>query len=478
MKLKTKVFIVFISSLILSVIIFLFTVWYLMSHGSWSGITMYDMERVTKQTAENIATVKNWDEKSLDSIFEMQKKNNPNMEFELFSTEKGILYATSKSHRITDLESLVTDLSQNGRKSQKDWVLAQTVTHKKYGKVIVIVIVPSKFYSAVTYRINAVNGYGVFGKMFLIGIIITLVVTSSVAYFFTRKLSRQFKQLLSSIEAFDMGNLNVELQGDSKDEIGRLATTFNNMAGRLKKQIETEKTYEEERKKLVSDISHDLRTPLTSIVGYAETLDDKVYDNEDEMRKYISIIRKKSVYMEKLLKELLEFSRLETGGYKINKQSADISELMREILIEYLPLFEKEDIELATDIPDTMQKINVDRDLISRVLRNLLDNAVKYGKSGKRIDVSMIDEEAHQLIKIRDCGPGVPDDNMSMIFNRFYRGDKSRSAQDGGMGLGLAISYEMIKLNGGNIKAENCPDHGVAFVVRLLKPVLKAAGDI
>jgi Signal transduction histidine kinase len=442
-----------------------------MSNGNWSGISMTDMQKAAEGAAQSISMEASPDTETVNAIFKKWGKKYPAMVLELFSEKRGILTATSYQTKITDMGELISCLTYNGSRSQDNWVYATKVDLGKQETTYVIVIVPSKEYTAATFRLNGAKGYGLFGKMFLIGLGITLIITCSFAYLFTRKLSKRFHQLMKGIEDFDMENMDVKIQNPSKDEIGRLADTVNHMTARLREQVRVKQEYEEARRKLVSDISHDLRTPLTSIIGYSEALDDKLYENEEELCKSIAIIRRKAVYMEKLLKELLDFSRYETAGRNPDKQQTDITELARELLIEYLPLMEKEEIELTAEIPDKLPPIGIDRDMITRVIRNLLDNAIRYGKSGKKIEFMITDEKEYQQIRIRDYGPGIPKENIPHIFERFYRGDKSR-ATDGGMGLGLAIADEMVKLHCGKIEVA-CPEEkGTAFLVQLPKQVV------
>ncbi len=466
MNLQLKIYIAYLSSLILSVVIFLVVIWYLMSNGNWSGISMTDMQKAAEGAAQSISLEDS--PETVNVILKKWSQKYPAMVLELFSEKRGILTVTSDRIKITDMGELISCLTYNGSRSQDNWVYATKAEWGKQEKVYVIVIVPSKEYTAVTFRLNGAKGYGLFGKMFLIGLGITLIITCSFAYLFTRKLSKRFHQLMKGIEDLDMENLDVKIQNPSRDEIGRLADTINHMTARLREQVRVKQEYQEERKKLVSDISHDLRTPLTSIIGYAEALDDKLYDNEEELYRSIAIIRKKAVYMERLLKELLDFSRYESAGRKTDKQQTDITELARELLIEYLPLLEKEEIALIAEIPDKLPPIEIDRDMITRVIRNLLDNAVRYGKSGKKIEFMITEEIEYQQIIIRDYGPGIPKENLPHIFERFYRGDKSR-ATDGGMGLGLAIADEMVRLHCGKIEVASPEEKGTAILVRLPK---------
>jgi Signal transduction histidine kinase len=466
MKLRLRIIVIFILSLVLSIIVFILGTWFLIAHGWWSGLSMEDMDKAADIAAEAISQSAG-DMDSARQIFGDTQKQYPGMEIELLSQNSGILFSTSDVLKLENMGELIDAMSENGHFSAERWLTAKE-TRLLNDSCYVIVMVPSKFYRAVSFYINSSNGYGIFGKMLILGFIISLIVSSGFAYLFTRKMSRRFGSLSHSIQRFDVGNLDVRIEDSENDEIGKLASSFNNMAERLKNQIQYEKSLENERRKLVSDISHDLRTPLTSIIDYSESLDNGLFDSEEERGKYVSIIRKKAEYMNRLLSELLELSRLECRQLKPKLINLNIAELSREILIEYLPLFKREGIELKADIPDDPEEILVDRDMLSRVIRNLLDNAVKYGASGKKLDYMLSEEQDRVKIRVRDYGQGIDERNQQRIFDRFYRGDKGR-ATDGGMGLGLAIADEIVKLHGGSLNVESVVGSGTVFVVELPK---------
>ncbi|NLD49711.1 MAG: HAMP domain-containing histidine kinase, partial [Clostridiaceae bacterium] len=335
MKLKSKIILIFISSIILSVIIFLVVIAYLMSNGWWSGVSNYDMEFVADSISVQIAQADSlYEEDSYKRMLDEWKYKYPGMELELFSDKMELICTTAREQQIQTIGELLESLSKHGQFSQDRWVSARELTTKN-GVKYLVVLVPSKYYSAISYSVNMPKGAGIFGKMFLIGLGISLVISGVFAYIFTKGIIRRFNILYEKISSFDIENMKIKIVDTSNDEIGYLALMFNRMSERLKNQVDDEKAYQNERKKLVANISHDLRTPLASIVGYSETLASGIYENEDEKKKYIDIIKKKALYMDQLLSELLDYSRLESGGYILKKSKIDITELVREILIEY-----------------------------------------------------------------------------------------------------------------------------------------------
>ncbi len=467
MKLKVKIILIFVSSIIISLVIFMAVIVYLMMNGWWAGISTYDMNTVSDGTAVQIHEAGSFEKEKIKPLLEEWKRKYTGMELELFSNGFQLIYSTASKQQINSLDELLQTLSRHGQFSQERWAAAREITLQNGEKCYLAVIVPAKYYAAISYSINMPKGTGIFGQMFLIGLGITLLISSAFAYLFTKNIVKRFSALYGGISRFELGNMNVNINDNSNDELGYLALTFNRMSKRLKEQMDEEKRYQEERKKLVSDISHDLRTPLTSIIGYSESLENNVYEDEEEKKKFITIIRKKALYMDKLLRELLEYSKLEAGRYTLKKAREDVSELVREILIEYLPVLQENNMELITDIPEEPLTACIDRDGVSRVLRNLMDNAIKYGRDGNLVEVLLLGEKDAFRIVIKDAGQGIEKRNMEMIFKRFYRVDKSRNTRDGGMGLGLAIAHEIVKMHGGRIFAESTVGEGTTFTIVL-----------
>lgn len=469
LKLRTKILSIFILSIILSVVIFLFVIAYLINNGLWAGIGAPEMTAVVESATKEIQEISLFSEEDIKPILEGWKIKYPGMELELVTNQLKLIYTTASKQQIGTMNEMMESISDNEQLTKKRWVVAREINIVNGEKGYLVIIVPAEYFTAFSFNINGHKGEGVFGKMFIIGIAITLIISSAFAYMFSKSISKRFTELFKGISSFELGNLEIQIEDQSQDELGHLTVTFNRMATRLKHQIDIEKLYNDERKKLVSNISHDLRTPLTSIIGYSESLEKQVYEDEQERQKYIQIIRKKAIYMEKLLGELLEFSRLESGIVKLNKQKMDVVELVREVFIEYLPALEDNEIELKLELPENPLIVCVDKEGISRVLRNLIDNAVKYGSSGHGIDFSLKDIQDNFIFELKDEGLGIDHKNLEMIFQRFYREDRSRNSKEGGLGLGLAIADEIVKMHHGKIFVKSEVGKGSTFTVVLPK---------
>lgn len=469
MKLRAKILVIFLSSIIISVIIFLFTIWYLVNYGWWAGITANVMNIAADGAASQIQKINAYNCITLKPILNSWKEEYKGMELELLSSQLESICSTTAKQQIDSMKVLIQGLSRHGEYLQERWIVAREIDGANGVKYYLVITVPAKYFTSISFNVNFPKGEGILGKMFMIGLGITLAISSAFAYALTKNISKRFTTLYKEISSIELGNMDIAIKDNSHDEIGYLTVIFNNMSARLKRQIEEEKTFQEERKMLIANISHDLRTPLTSIIGYSESLENNIYETEEEKQKFIRIIRKKALYMNKLLEELLTLSRLESENYTLKKQEIDIAELVREILIEYLPVIENNKFELRASIPEKLLLATVDKDGIARVLRNLLDNAVKYCRDGGPIEFLLTNEDDKLRIELKDNGPGIDNKNLELIFKRFYREDRSRNCQVGGMGLGLAIVNDIIKLHGGKIYAQSTLGKGSTFVIILPK---------
>ncbi len=222
---------------------------------------------------------------------------------------------------------------------------------------------------------------------------------------------------------------------------------------------------EKTRRDFIANVSHELRTPLTSIQGYSETLLDH-NDVPEHVREFIEIIRKNATRMARLTEDLLVLARVESGEQNFNFQLTTPRELLEDAVQTFQELAASRGIELSV-MNTATSPVSVDRDAIHQVFSNLIDNALKYGDTGKKILVGACETEDGVQFYVRDFGGGIPSEHLPRLFERFYRVDKARSRESGGTGLGLAIVKHVVRAHGGAIKAESELNHGSTFYFTL-----------
>lgn len=229
----------------------------------------------------------------------------------------------------------------------------------------------------------------------------------------------------------------------------------------LRDQTETERV-EKTRRDFIANVSHELRTPLTSIQGYTETLLDSSPE-QNATRDFLEVIRKNATRMARLTEDLLTLARVESGEQRFDVQPVAPGELLQEAVQNFREVARNQGVELQIeDHADT--QVNADREAVHQVFSNLVDNALKYGATGKRIVLGARPVERGVEFYVQDFGPGIPSEHLPRLFERFYRVDKARSRESGGTGLGLAIAKHIVLAHGGTIRAESELNHGCAFM--------------
>ncbi|MGN7299054.1 sensor histidine kinase [Ferdinandcohnia sp. SAFN-114] len=249
---------------------------------------------------------------------------------------------------------------------------------------------------------------------------------------------------------------------------------YKEMSENLKRTAEEleqknrEKTrLEESKKQMLADISHDLKTPITTIQGYSKVLYEGLVKDEEQTKKYLRYIYEKSIRVTSLIDELFMFSKLDSPDVPIQKEKKDICEFYRGVIAEHYDIFEEKDMELEIDIPNEKIMHAFDQKLLNRALSNLLQNINKYNPEETKVFLKLTKNEEKIIIEIGDDGIGIREDIARTVFDPFVRGDKSRM-NDEGSGLGLAITKKIIELHNGNIRVDTTPKQGKTnFIIEL-----------
>ncbi|MFB5283951.1 sensor histidine kinase [Peribacillus sp. Hz7] len=309
-----------------------------------------------------------------------------------------------------------------------------------------------------------------FPILFGLLLLLFIMIIGLLNYLVSRSIIKPILILKEGAERIKSGDLNFEIKATSNDEIGQLNRTFEEMRIKLKESIQLQLQYEENRKELLSNISHDLKTPITSIIGYVEGIKDGVANTPQKMDKYLSTVYLKAKDIDALIDELFLFSKLDLKKEPFTFETMELDSYMRDFIEElYLDLLQQ-GIQIDLQLINQSIYVIADREKLKRVLTNLISNCVKYmNKEQKKIVVSLHGGEDDVIVQVADNGAGIEASALPYIFNRFYRAEQSRNSQTGGSGLGLAITKQIIEEHGGNIWATSEIGKGTSIFFSLRK---------
>jgi histidine kinase len=316
-----------------------------------------------------------------------------------------------------------------------------------------------------------------FGKTIIILIPLALalfiILTNGLlTYFMSRNIIRPLRELQNATEQIKAGNLDFQIAIHSKDELGKLAEAFEEMRSRLKESLETQMQYETNRKELIAGISHDLKTPVTSVKGYVEGILDGVAVSQDKLQHYLKTIQSKTNSLDKLIDELFLFSKLDLGKLPFQFERVQLQELVRDFYQELQLELSENDTVLRFEV-DFRQPVWVmaDREKLARVIRNLVDNSLKYmpNQAEHRIVLGIKDGPEEATVWVGDNGRGISSADLPFIFDSFFRADRARNTDTDGNGLGLAIAKRIITEHKGRIWAESNLGHGTTISFSLPK---------
>ncbi|WP_002150702.1 sensor histidine kinase [Bacillus cereus] len=271
------------------------------------------------------------------------------------------------------------------------------------------------------------------------------------------------KLISDSVNDIANGKLGLTIGIEGKDELTNLAQNINYMSKELENTFEQERRLERTKNELITNVSHDLRTPLTSIIGYIDLLKRGQYDSKTQLQEYLETTYLKSQRLKYLIDELFEYTRLSDIDAKLNLNEVDLSGLLEQIVGEYIPIFEKEGLSVQKSITEETIPIFMDVEKMVRVYENLFMNAIKYSMKPSELSVCLELMGNKAILKVSNKVEKPPVSDPNKLFERFFRGDKARK-DDQGNGLGLAISKRIVELHNGNIHAEY-KDGWMSFIV-------------
>ncbi|QNK47341.1 HAMP domain-containing histidine kinase [Brevibacterium sp. PAMC23299] len=293
-----------------------------------------------------------------------------------------------------------------------------------------------------------------FPILFFLLLLLFVMIIGLLNYLVSRSIIKPISILKEGAERIKSGDLNFEIKATSNDEIGQLNREFEEMRKKLKESINLQLQYEENRKELLSNISHDLKTPITSIMGYVEGIKDGVANTPQKMDKYLSTVYLKARDMDSLIDELFLFSKLDLKKELFTFETIRMDKYLKDYVEELQLDLLQQGIQIELQQLYKPIYVSADREKLKRVLANLISNCVKYmNKDEKHISISLHEGLYDVVVQVTDNGYGIESSALPYIFNRFYRAEQSRNSLTGGSGLGLAIAKKIIDEHGGDIWA-------------------------
>ncbi|NLU36975.1 MAG: cell wall metabolism sensor histidine kinase WalK [Clostridiales bacterium] len=289
--------------------------------------------------------------------------------------------------------------------------------------------------------------------------IISSVLSIIISYFITRLITNPLIEINIVSREIARGNFKRRVKVKTKDEIGQLAMSFNAMADSLEK-------LELMRRSFVANVSHELKSPLTSMRGYIQGVLDHTISRE-EQDKYLAVALEETDRMNRLINDLLDLSQIQTGQFSMDIKTLDINETIRRVLIACEERINEKGMDVQVEFDQEVLLAEGDPDRIKQVIINLLDNAIKFNREGGLITLKTWQHKDTVYVKIADQGPGIPEEEMAHIWEPFYQIDKSRSREKGGTGLGLSIVKKIIEGHGQNIWLNSEEGKGSAFIFSL-----------
>ncbi len=279
-------------------------------------------------------------------------------------------------------------------------------------------------------------------ELFLISALVVLIIAFAVIYFMTSSMVRPLRSMVSATESFAKGDFTVRLPVKEMDEIGNLSMAFNNMALALAQQDSI-------RRSFVANVSHELKTPMTTIGGFVDGIIDGTIPPERQEH-YLSIVSSEVKRLSRLVRSMLNIARLESGEMKLQPKAFDINQVVCSTIFTFEQQIEEKELDIRGLDSDRVM-VSADEDLIHQVVYNLLENAVKFVDHGGYIEVSYRNEGAVTHVSVKNSGDGISKEEISKVFERFYKTDRSRSQDKSGVGLGLNIVRSIVKLHNGEV---------------------------
>ncbi len=362
------------------------------------------------------------------------------------------------------------------RSKEKGFKYHTDILYNSQGKFWLIVTFPTSMRLDISFVYNKEaaskdinNVAGVFIAVLIFYLLLLGLFTFIYSKISSIHITKPLKMLCEGTKSLREGDYSFRVDLNLNNEFAELQDTFNDMAEKIETEIKLREIAEAEIKKIIMDVSHDLKNPLAIVVGYAELCLKRPELLEKEQLNYLHAILKNSRRANSLLNDLFEFAKLESTEFSMKLFKSDVSEYLRQACSELLPMLEQAKFEYNFDIPEQPLYIMLNVEQMNRVFFNLTDNLLRYNPAGTNLSVRLYEEQANVIILFSDDGIGISSQIAKDIFKPFVRVDDSRNSQTGGTGLGLSIASKIIQQHGGTIEIKTDLNKGSTFIITLPK---------
>lgn len=292
---------------------------------------------------------------------------------------------------------------------------------------------------------------------------VTLLGAMAIGLIFIWLLTRNLTKIIDAVRRFKEGDIHSRISNPNKGDLVVLANTFNEMADKIEANIEQLKSVEVLRRELIANVSHDLRTPLSIMQGYIETLIIKrEIISQNDQEKYLKIVLDSSKQLGNLVAQLFEYSKLESNQVKVQKEAFQMADLVYDIYHNYQILAKNKNIDLRIKNQNNLPLVFADLALVERAIQNLIDNALKFTPEGGNVELSLMESKEGVEVRITDNGPGIPENEQTFIFERYHQAINNQGKSKGA-GLGLAIVKKIMEFHNTKIQVKSTPNEGAVF---------------
>ncbi len=456
MKLRTKLWLLLVLGAVLSMVLFGFSsVW--MGKASNKGYALFELNPLARGIADTVMEQPEWDADSLKPVLDKAHQEHPSIRWLWLDDQGKSVYDTAGVNPVftfNDLAMLMHDMPE--RYLTEDDVHLITTANKNGQAYYLMLSVPASAMKQgeVYFLIRTLKS--------LLTLVFPLLLSFSVPFLLAMwmfsTINKRIRRLNNALNQLSINSDSpfAELIDPSKDELGQLTQHYNSMAHRIRNQFAQIQQFENKRKLLLSNLSHDLRTPLTTMLGSAEMIRTGNYHDQQELQSRAKIILQRCRYMDKLLDQMLDISRQDSDELSIHLTHHNLSETMRKLAAEYMMIFDGDPFIFDIEIPDDDIYATMDAQLMERAIRNLLDNVIRYGKDGRYLSLQLSSDDRSIQIAVKDKGKGIPPEHQKQVFERFYRVDEGRKGE--GLGIGLSIVKDIVEAHKGRIELSSTPN--------------------